>query len=57
MTVKQLQEKLDEISDEEFDRTMKTNLYGMFWICKAAVPHMPGYMERIAAGRTEPGRT
>ena len=34
-------DSLDEISDEEFDRTMKTNLYGMFWICKAAVPHMP----------------
>ncbi|MDU4094101.1 MAG: glucose 1-dehydrogenase [Pantoea sp.] len=32
---------LDEISDEEFDRTMKTNLYAMFHICKAAVPHMP----------------
>ncbi|WP_311790984.1 MULTISPECIES: glucose 1-dehydrogenase [Pantoea] len=32
---------LDEISDEEFDRTMKTNLYAMFYICKAAVPHMP----------------
>lgn len=32
---------LDEISDEEFDRTMKTNIYAMFRICKAAVPHMP----------------
>jgi len=32
---------LDEISDDEFDRTMKTNLYAMFYICKAAVPHMP----------------
>jgi len=32
---------LDEISDDEFDRTMKTNLYAMFHICKAAVPHMP----------------
>ncbi|WP_147199096.1 glucose 1-dehydrogenase [Pantoea sp. MBD-2R] len=32
---------LEEISDDEFDRTMKTNLYAMFHICKAAVPHMP----------------
>ncbi|MCE0491137.1 glucose 1-dehydrogenase [Pantoea sp. Mb-10] len=31
---------LDEISEEEFDRTMKTNLYAMFHLCKAAVPHM-----------------
>lgn len=34
-------ESLDEISDDEFDRTMKTNIYAMFRICKAAVPHMP----------------
>lgn len=34
-------QSLDEISDEEFDRTMKTNIYAMFRITKAAVPHMP----------------
>jgi len=32
---------ISEIETEEFDRTMKTNLYAMFWLCKAAVPHMP----------------
>lgn len=32
-----------EISDEQFDRTMKTNVYAMFHICKAAIPLMkPG---------------
>jgi NAD(P)-dependent dehydrogenase (short-subunit alcohol dehydrogenase family) len=32
-----------DISDEQFDRVLKTNLYAMFWLCKAAVPHMePG---------------
>ncbi|WP_326552979.1 SDR family oxidoreductase [Micromonospora sp. NBC_01813] len=36
------QEKgIAEISTEQFDRVLKTNLYAMFWICKAAVPHMP----------------
>ncbi|GAB3904174.1 hypothetical protein GCM10029964_097310 [Kibdelosporangium lantanae] len=30
-----------EITTEQFDRVMKTNLYALFWICKAAVPHMP----------------
>jgi len=31
------------ISTEQFDRLMKTNLYAMFWLGKAAVPHMqPG---------------
>jgi NAD(P)-dependent dehydrogenase (short-subunit alcohol dehydrogenase family) len=30
-----------DISSEEFDWTMKTNLYAPFWIIKAALPHMP----------------
>jgi len=31
------------ISTEQLDRTLKTNLYAMFWLCKAAIPHMkPG---------------
>jgi NAD(P)-dependent dehydrogenase (short-subunit alcohol dehydrogenase family) len=30
-----------DISTEEFDWTMKTNIYAPFWIMKAAVPHMP----------------
>ncbi|MGC4792384.1 SDR family oxidoreductase [Micromonospora sp. DT178] len=28
------------ISDEQFDRVLKTNLYAMFWLCRTAVPHM-----------------
>jgi hypothetical protein len=34
------QEGLLEITTEQFDRVLKTNLYAMFWLCKAAVPHM-----------------
>jgi NAD(P)-dependent dehydrogenase (short-subunit alcohol dehydrogenase family) len=29
------------ISTEQFDRVVKTNLYAMFWLTKAAVPHIP----------------
>ena len=30
----------EELTDEHFDRTLKTNLYGYFYMAKAAVPHM-----------------
>lgn len=31
---------LEELTEEHFDRTIKTNLYGYFHMAKAAVPHM-----------------
>ncbi len=32
-----------DISSEQFDRTMRTNLYAMFWLTRAALPHLkPG---------------
>lgn len=34
---------ITDITDEHFDRTLKTNLYGYFYLARAAVPHMkPG---------------
>jgi NAD(P)-dependent dehydrogenase (short-subunit alcohol dehydrogenase family) len=31
------------ITTEQLDRVMRTNLYAMFWLCQAAIPHMaPG---------------
>ncbi|MEU1046511.1 SDR family oxidoreductase [Streptomyces sp. NPDC005897] len=32
---------IEAITTEQFDRVMRTNLYGMFWLTKFALPHMP----------------
>lgn len=33
-------DEIGEISDEEFDKTFRTNIYATFWLSKAAIPHM-----------------
>jgi NAD(P)-dependent dehydrogenase (short-subunit alcohol dehydrogenase family) len=30
-----------DISTEQLDRVMKTNVYALFWLCQSAVPHLP----------------
>jgi len=34
------QDSLDCISDEQFDKTMKVNIYGMFYLTKEVLPHL-----------------
>ena len=39
----QSRSSIADVSDEDFDATMKTNIYAPFWIIKAALPHLqPG---------------
>lgn len=41
--LQQTKESILDITSEQFDATMKTNVYAPFWITKAALPHMkPG---------------
>ena len=37
----QLHARFEDISEEQFDRTLKTNLYGYFQMAQAAVEHLP----------------
>ena len=44
---------LEEISDEEFDRTFKTNVYAYFRLVKAALPHLrPGASVIVTGSET-----
>ncbi|NED96544.1 SDR family oxidoreductase [Phytoactinopolyspora alkaliphila] len=35
------QDSLDEIDDEQWDRTFRTNIHSYFWVTKAALKHLP----------------
>jgi len=37
----QQRESLLDLTSEDFDATIKTNIYAPFWILKAALPHLP----------------
>lgn len=37
----QFRPSIAEVSTEDFDKTLKTNLYALHWIAQAAAPHLP----------------
>ena len=34
-------EDIADFTADEIDRTFRTNVYAMFWLCQAALPHLP----------------
>ncbi|WP_141678778.1 SDR family oxidoreductase, partial [Acinetobacter baumannii] len=34
-------DRFEALTDAHFDKTLKTNLYGYFYMAKAATPHLP----------------
>ncbi|WP_206239980.1 SDR family oxidoreductase [Novosphingobium terrae] len=37
----QSRDDISQVTSQDFDRTLKTNLYALHWIAQAAVPHLP----------------
>lgn len=37
----QAQQSIQDITADQLDRTFRTNVYAMFYLCKAAEPHLP----------------
>lgn len=45
--------KLEQVTEEEFDATFKTNIYAYYRLCRAAVPHMkPGSAIIVTSSET-----
>ena len=34
-------DRLEDLSDEQFEQTFRTNVFANFWLTKAALPHLP----------------
>ena len=37
----EVRQDISEVDTETFDRIFKTNIYGPFWLCRAAMKHLP----------------
>jgi len=37
----QFHKSIDDLTSEEFQLTYRTNIFALFWLCKAALPHLP----------------
>jgi NAD(P)-dependent dehydrogenase (short-subunit alcohol dehydrogenase family) len=49
----QFRQNVAEVSSEDFDRTLKTNLYALHWIVQAAAPHLEAGASIIATSSVQ----
>jgi len=50
----QSRESIDKVTSQDFDTTMKTNLYAIHWITQEAVPHLPPGAAIITTASSRP---
>ncbi|WAB84666.1 SDR family oxidoreductase [Microcella daejeonensis] len=46
-------DRLEDLSDEQFELTFRTNVFANFWLTKAAVPHLPAGASIISTASLE----
>ncbi|MBF4572542.1 SDR family oxidoreductase [Herbiconiux sp. VKM Ac-1786] len=46
-------DRLEDLSDEQFEQTFRTNVFANFWITKAALPHLPAGASIISTASLE----
>jgi NAD(P)-dependent dehydrogenase (short-subunit alcohol dehydrogenase family) len=48
--VQERRQKIEELSDEQIERTFRTNIFGYFYMARACVPHMKPGSAIVASG-------
>ena len=53
--IQQHADALEDVTDEQWDHTFKTNIYGYFYMAQAALPHLKAAARRSSTPARSPG--